>query len=227
MKNGIGSYIGSIGQRNHKVQSDNNENSDLFLQIKGQKRIEWKLKGSRFIATAARATSEEEVADFLERTAKEFHDASHNCFAWIIGQGRKQKHRYSDNGEPSSTAGLPIYRAIEGRNFSNIIVVVTRYFGGIKLGTGGLIRAYGKAAADVLKACEVEKTYPMETVTFKTSFEFVSFVHNIISSFQASLKDSVYGEQPTFTIEIRAAKLKEFKTKLKDGTNGQAEFIQS
>jgi uncharacterized YigZ family protein len=204
--------------------SNDNKSSDFFLQIKNTKRIELTLKGSRFIATAVKVTTEDEIAAFLEKIGKEFHDASHNCFAWKIGLGRNQKYRYSDNGEPSSTAGLPIYRAIDGRNFSNVLVVVTRYFGGIKLGTGGLIRAYGKAATDVLKECDTEKSYPVDILTFKVNFEFVSLIHNIIATFKATLKDSAYGDQPMFTVEIRSSKLKEFKTKLKDGTNGQIEF---
>jgi uncharacterized YigZ family protein len=207
------------------INGNTNTTEDVFLQIKGPKRVEVKIKASRFIASAGKVTTEEEVAAFLEAVAKEYSDARHHCFAWRIGTGRNSKYRYSDNGEPSGTAGLPIFRVIEGRKFSNIIIVVTRYFGGIKLGTGGLIRAYSKSTMDVLKECEVEKSYPIETAKFKTSFEFVSLVHVIISSFKANLVDSAYGEQPTFTIQIRASKFKEFKTKLKDATNGQVEFI--
>jgi uncharacterized YigZ family protein len=208
------------------INSNTNSGEDVFLQIKGPKRVEVKLKGSRFIASAGKVTTEEEVAVFLEQVAKEYPDATHHCFAWRVGSGKKGRYRYSDNGEPSGTAGLPIFRVIEGRKFSNIIIIVTRYFGGIKLGTGGLIRAYSKSATDVLKECVLEKSYPMETATIKTSIEFVSLVQHIISSFKATLVDSVYGEQPTFTIEIRASKFKEFKTKLRDATNGQVEIIK-
>jgi uncharacterized YigZ family protein len=203
----------------------NNHDEGTYFQIKGPKRIEVKLKGSRFIASAEKVVNEDEAAAFIDSISKEFHDATHNCYAWRIGAGKRIRYRYADNGEPSGTAGLPIFRVIEGRNFSNIIIVVTRYFGGIKLGTGGLIRAYSKAAMDVLKECEIEKTYPIEIAKFKTSFEFVSLVHNIISSFKANLVDSTYSDQPIFKIEIRASKFKEFKTKLKDATNGQVEFL--
>jgi uncharacterized YigZ family protein len=206
--------------------SNENSSSDIFLQIKEPRRAELKVKGSRFIASAGRVTNDEEIKQFLDTIAKQFHDATHHCYAWRIGFGKSMKYRYADNGEPSSTAGLPIFRAIEACNLSNVIVVVTRYFGGVKLGTGGLIRAYGKAAADVLKDCEIEKSYLSETLTFKTDFEFVAIVHNIVSTFKATLKDSVYGDKATFTVEIRSTKLKEFKTKLKDGTNGQIEFIK-
>jgi len=202
-----------------------NTNNDLFLQIKSGVRTEFKAKGSRFIATVRKVNSEEEMQAALDEIKKEYHDATHNCFAWKIGHGRAMKYRYNDNGEPSNTAGLPILKAIDARKLSNVLVVVTRYFGGVKLGTGGLIRAYGKAAMDALKACEIEKNYLADTITFKTSFEFVNLVHNIIANQKATLKDSAYGEQAIFTVEVRSSKFKEFKTKLKDGTNGQVEFI--
>ena len=104
--------------------------------------------------------------------------------------------------------------------------MVVRYFGGIKLGTGGLIRAYSKATNDVLKDCEIEKNYQVETVVFKTSFEFVSLVHNIIATYKATLKDSSFSENVVFTVDIRQSKYKEFLTKLKDATNGQVEFVR-
>lgn len=207
------------------IKSNNNNEEDVYLQIKAPKRVEVKIKASRFIASAGKVSNEDEVTTFIESVSKEFHDATHNCYAWRIGSGKHVKYRYADNGEPSGTAGLPIFRVIEGRRFSNIIIVVTRYFGGIKLGTGGLIRAYSKVTMDVLNECEIEKTYPVETAKFKTSFEFVSLVYNIISSFKANLIDSTYSDQPTFKIEIRASKYKEFKSKLKDATNGQVEFF--
>ena len=205
--------------------SEDNSLKDSFYQVKEPTRVELKIKGSRFIASVGKVSSEEEVQQFLAQVAKEFPDATHHCYAWRIGFSKRLKYRYADNGEPSNTAGLPIFRAIEGRNFSNVIVVVTRYFGGIKLGTGGLIRAYSKATTEILKACTTEKSYQSETLTFRTGFEFVSLVHNIISTFKASLKDSSYSERASFTVDIRSSKLKEFKTKLKDGTNGQIEFL--
>ena len=92
-----------------------------------------------------------------DEVKKEFPDATHNCYAWKIGYNKKSKYRYSDDGEPNNTAGLPIFKVITARKLTNVIVVVTRYFGGIKLGTGGLIRTYSKAAMSVLKQCEIEK----------------------------------------------------------------------
>lgn len=203
-----------------------NNHSDLFFQIKESGRGELKVKGSRFIASMKKVATEEEIQSFIDEIAKEFHDATHHCYAWRLGHGKKFKYRYSDGGEPNHTAGLPVFKVLEARRISNIIVVVTRYFGGVKLGTGGLIRAYSKVALDVIKECGVEKSYLTEVVVFKTSFEFASLVHNIITSFKANLKDSTYGEDIVFTVEIRGSRFKDFRTKLKDATNGQVKFIR-
>ncbi|MCP4583866.1 MAG: YigZ family protein [candidate division Zixibacteria bacterium] len=204
----------------------NINNNDLFLQIKEPYRGEHKIKGSRFIATVRKVTTEEEAKAAIEEIKKEFHDATHNCYAWKVGHGKKARYRYADDGEPNNTAGLPILKTIDNRRLSNILVVVTRYFGGVKLGTGGLIRSYSKATMDALKECEIERSYMHETVIFKTSFDFVNLVHKIIATFRATLKDSSYGEQVLFTVDVRSSKYKEFKTKLKDGTNGQVEFVR-
>jgi uncharacterized YigZ family protein len=197
---------------------------DQFYQLKQQCRLEEKIKGSRFIATAKPAATEAEALDFIEEMRKEFHDATHNSSAWKVGIGRTQRYRYNDDGEPSGTAGLPILKAIDGRAASNICVVVTRYFGGTQLGTGGLMRAYGKLTADLLRSCELERKYFTETLKFSTSFDFVNVVHNIINSVEAELKDSQYGEEVTFTVDVRSSQINTFRTKLRDGTNGQIEF---
>ena len=178
---------------------------DQYYQIKQQCRQEENVKGSRFIATAKPIASETEAVNFIEEMKKEFHDATHNAFAWKVGIGRSQRYRYNDDGEPSGTAGLPALKSIDARGLSNVCVVVTRYFGGVKLGTGGLMRAYGKMALDLLRSCDAEKRYFTETMTFTVSFDFINVVHNIINTFEAELKDTQYGEQVTFVVEVRAS----------------------
>lgn len=198
---------------------------DQFYQLKQQSRFEEKVKGSHFIATARSVASEADAVAFIDEIKKEYHDATHNAFAWKVGIGRAMRYRYSDDGEPSGTAGLPILKAIDARSLSNVCVVVTRYFGGVKLGTGGLMRSYGKAAMELLRSAEVEKKYFTEHFKFMVSFDFVNVVHNIINSFEAELKDSHYGENVTFLVEVRNSQAVAFKNKLNDGTNGQVKFI--
>jgi uncharacterized YigZ family protein len=197
---------------------------DQYYQVKQQCRLEDNVKGSRFIATARPVSSENDAAAFIDEIKKEFHDATHNAYSWKVGIGRSQRYRYYDDGEPSGTAGLPILKSIDARSLSNVCVVVTRYFGGVKLGTGGLMRAYGKMAMDLLRACDVEKRYFTETISFNVGFDFVNVVHNIINTFEAELKDSQYGEKVTFVVEVRASQAGPFRNKLNDGTNGQVEF---
>jgi uncharacterized YigZ family protein len=197
---------------------------DQYYQVKQQCRLEDKVKGSRFIATVRPVASEAEAVAFIEELKKEYHDATHNAYAWKVGIGRTQRYRYSDDGEPSGTAGLPVLKSIDARSLSNVCIIVTRYFGGVKLGTGGLMRAYGKMAMDLLRTCEIEKKYFTENLKFTVSFDFVNVVHNIINTFDAELKDSLYGEKVTFVVEVKASQLTSFRNKLNDGTNGQIEF---
>ena len=199
-------------------------NEDQYLQIKKRCRLEEKVKGSRFIGTAAPTETEEEAAKFIDEMKKEFHSASHNCWAWKVGIGKAQKYRYHDNGEPSGTAGQPILKAINSTRISNICVVVTRYFGGVKLGTGGLMRAYGQTAQSLLKSSEPSRKFAIQTLNFEIDFDLVSVAHYIIESFNAELVDSRYEERVSFVINVRASKAAKLKNKLIEATNGQIKF---
>ena len=110
---------------------------------------EYEEKKSRFLGKAVHIESEEEAAAFIAGIRKQYYDARHNCYAWVLGEGSERK-KSSDDGEPSGTAGQPILRVIEGSGCTNVLVIVTRYFGGTLLGTGGLVRAYTQAARAAL-----------------------------------------------------------------------------
>jgi len=198
--------------------------NDQFLQIRQKCRLEERVKGSKFIASAAPVETDEEAVNFIGEIKKEFHDASHNCWAWRVGIGKKLKYRYNDEGEPSGTAGQPILKSIESINVSNVCVVVTRYFGGAKLGMGGLMRTYGQITLALLRSSEPSKKYSEEFFEFIVGFDFVNVAHYIVESFSAELEDSQYGEKVTFRGKIRASRLPEFKSKLIEATNGQIEF---
>lgn len=111
---------------------------------------EYEEKKSRFLGKAVHIESEEEAAAFIAGIRKQYYDARHNCYAWVLGEGSERK-KSSDDGEPSGTAGQPILRVIEGSGCTNVLVIVTRYFGGTLLGTGGLVRAYTQAARAALE----------------------------------------------------------------------------
>jgi uncharacterized YigZ family protein len=122
---------------------------DTFLTLAGPGTAELRIRGSSFFALAAPSRSEEEARAVLGERQRRFHDATHNCSAWLLRGGIR---RANDDGEPSGSAGAPILATIEGAGVVDCTVVVTRYFGGIKLGVGGLVRAYGDAAAQALGA---------------------------------------------------------------------------
>lgn len=110
--------------------------------------IENLIEKSRFIASAIHVDTVEQAVEFVEQKRKKYYDATHNCYAYIVGD----KAKFSDDGEPQGTAGMPMYECIKNNNLDYVCVVITRYFGGVKLGAGGLVRAYSGATADVLKA---------------------------------------------------------------------------
>lgn len=131
--------------------------------ILGEYTAEYVVERSRFIAVAKGVTSVDEATAFVAERSKKFYDATHNCFAYSVGGAKK----YSDDGEPSGTAGKPILNVIEQKNFENVVIVVTRYFGGVKLGAGGLVRAYSNAAAavaDIAQTAEIVRATEVDLV---------------------------------------------------------------
>lgn len=143
---------------------------DTYLTIEEKAQGLYKEKGSRFISFAFPVTKEEEVKEIIRDIKKEYFDARHHCYAYILGHD-KAVYRMNDDGEPSSTAGKPIYGQLLSKNLTNILVVVVRYFGGTKLGVSGLIQAYKQAAIDALNnASIIEKTVDE---IYSVSFEYV------------------------------------------------------
>ena len=202
----------------------NNSKFHSYNCIKEKCSHEEKVKSSKFIATAAPVNDVAAANEFIAEIKKKFHDASHNCSAYRIGKGKSLIFKYSDDGEPSGTAGAPILKAIEKRELSDICVVVTRYFGGTKLGTGGLSRAYGQSTSELLKKCEVEKKYELKSLEFRVEFDFVGVVHNILEKFKVDIKDSQYGDDVLFIVDVRLTSLAALKEKLTEATNGQIRF---
>lgn len=127
---------------------------DTFLTIEGPSQGLYKDKGSKFIALAFPVETEEQISEILASVKKEYYDARHHCYAWILGQSREH-FRINDDGEPSGTAGKPIHGQLLSAGLTNVLVLVVRYFGGIKLGVRGLIDAYKGATADAIDNAEI------------------------------------------------------------------------
>lgn len=198
--------------------------SDEYRTIKNPVRSKTKVQGSIFIATAVPVDSQEAAEGFIQKISKEFFDATHNCFAWRIGNAPNESLRFSDAGEPRGTAGKPILSAIQSENLHNVLVVVTRYFGGIKLGTGGLSRAYSQSAQSVLqKADRVTKLVTSE-LALSYPVSMTGRVNQVFGKYSVRIKDHGFEEKPTARIEVRAALLEKIKKSLVEATNGQVEF---
>ncbi|MGQ7462993.1 YigZ family protein [Streptococcus suis] len=140
-----------------------------FKTIKEDGIVEEEIKKSRFICFMKRVTSEEEARDFINKIKKEHYKANHNCSAFVLGENMEIK-RSSDDGEPSGTAGVPMLTVLENHQLTNVATVVTRYFGGIKLGAGGLIRAYAGAVANAVKEIGVVEVKEQEGISITMSY---------------------------------------------------------
>ncbi|MEM8996002.1 MAG: YigZ family protein [Acidobacteriota bacterium] len=182
-----------------------------------------KVKGSRFIATVEPCASEADVDAFLEATRDEFRDATHNCYAWRLGLGRDH-WRYADDGEPSGTAGRPILQEIDGRGLTDIAVVVTRYYGGTKLGTGGLLRAYGASAAAGLDAAQIVERPVVERVGFRFDYGVSGPVRGVLAARGLEPAASDYGTRVHLVLAVPVAEVDALKVDLVEATTGGVRF---
>lgn len=141
------------------------------------------IKKSRFLTRAFPIASVSEAENIIEIIRKE--QATHHCFAWKF----HQNYRFSDDGEPAGTAGKPILNALEGKDCDCVLIIVTRWFGGIKLGTGGLVRAYGGGAARALQKAELTELFDCQSLTFHCPFNLLSRVENDVENFHAQIEN--------------------------------------
>lgn len=158
--------------------------TERYLTIAGEAEGIYKDKGSKFLAFAVPAESIEDVKEQLEQFRQRYHDARHVCYAYMLGAER-QDYRANDDGEPSGTAGRPILGQINSRQLTNILIVVVRYFGGILLGTGGLITAYKEAASDALSRAEIVEKDVMIRKTLRFPYEKMNEVMRLLKDTQA------------------------------------------
>lgn len=167
--------------------------ADTYLTIKSCSEGIYKEKGSKFLAFAFPVNNKEEIKDILQTYRKQYYDARHVCYAYMLGAERTD-FRSNDDGEPSGTAGKPILGQINSHNLTNILIIVIRYFGGILLGTGGLIVAYRQAAADAINAAEeIEKTVDFG-YSLLFGYENMNSIMRIIKEENATITDNRYAE---------------------------------
>lgn len=174
------------------------------------------IKHSRFLANAAALDSPAQALEVVQRVS--VADATHNCWAYRYGQD----YRSSDDGEPSGTAGRPILAAIDGQGYDRVVVVVTRWYGGIKLGAGGLVRAYGGAAAECLRLAARQPLIALSLLDLQCRFDDLGLVHAALSAFHADKLDERFDAQgAALRVQLPADQLAGLKTRLCDATRNR------
>ncbi len=182
-----------------------------------------KIKGSRFIAAVAPTADRAAAEQWLAQRRDADPQATHHCFAYRLGQNEND-FRFSDDGEPSGTAGRPILKEIDGRELTDLVVVVTRFYGGTKLGSGGLVRAYGGAAASALDNADVVERRITATLELRFAYDCQKAVQGVLAACELESSDAAYGTDVQMKLAVPVEELAAVRTKLTDATAGRVRF---
>ena len=178
------------------------------------------IKGSKFLGYAYPVESVEDIELILHDIRKKYYDATHHCYAWQLGNGQEMTFRYNDDGEPSGTAGKPIYGAIQRLDLTNVLIVSIRYYGGTKLGTGGLIRAYGQSASDTLDATKIKTVEVGDTIEFIASYELHPLIMRVVNQYHLISFNQQFAENVSLTVEVDETTTQKLLGDVKNATNG-------
>lgn len=186
---------------------------DSYLTIEGLSEGIYTEKRSKFLAFALHVETVDEVKEYVAEYQKKYYDARHVCYAYMLGADRLD-FRANDNGEPSGTAGKPILGQINSNNLTNILIVVVRYFGGIKLGTSGLIVAYRMAASEAIAAATVVEKTVDEDITFFFEYPFMNDVMRIVKEENPKIVEQGYDTDCSMTLRIRRGNMPRLRERL-------------
>ncbi len=200
-------------------------NGDTYATVARAAEIETKVFGSRFIGRAWPVESEDAVAEILAERRRAEYTATHHCSAYRLGPDA-DVYRAHDDGEPSSTAGPPILRQIEARELTDTLVVVTRYYGGTKLGTGGLIRAYGEAAALALDAAGLREIVRRTSFTLAFDYADTSPALHTLAQFDAETRATRYTDTTEMDVAVRRSQAEAFASAFTDALGGRGTLIR-
>ena len=196
--------------------------ADSYVTLEGPFRYEpERIKGSRFIADLAPVSSPEAAIAFVEARRAEFPGANHHCYAWSLGRDGHET-RSNDDGEPSGSAGRPILAQIEGHGVSGVVCVVTRFFGGTKLGVGGLMRAYGGAAGQALDRAPLVTRPITERWALEFPYECSGAIEGILHARGLQLENAEYGEAVRAQVTLPVAAVEPFQNEIREGSGGRA-----
>lgn len=184
--------------------------AEIYQEIQTEANSEFTEQKSKFLGFAFPVYDEQEIKSIIARLRAEHSNANHVCYAYRLGE-RYDYYRFSDDGEPGGTAGRPIFGQIEAFNLTNILVASVRYFGGVKLGTGGLVSNYQKSAKITLEAAQIIEKQIMEAVTFLYDYDVTNDVHKLLHDFGITDVTTEYLEQCSCTVLLDIDRIEELK----------------
>ena len=198
---------------------------DIYYTIASNIRREDKIKKCKFITSIKNVTSKAQAEEFIQQVSEKYSDATHNVPAYKVGFGAQAKKACSDDGEPAGSSGPPALQALEGKNLTNVAVVVTRYFGGVKHGVGGLVRAYGGSVREAIKEAGIIKKQRYVKLAVEISYDLMGQVINDLEGKSAQIKETNYTNQGVEIIALmKPGLVAEFKSRITDATRGEAVF---
>lgn len=197
--------------------------TEKYTSVAGETATEKIIEKSRFITTSRRVESEAAAKEFIAEISKKYSDATHNCYAYVCDR-LGNFLRFSDDGEPQGTAGMPILEVIKSKRLSEVAVVVTRYFGGIKLGAGGLLRAYSGCAAENLDMAKKVVFETCSEIKITVDYPLTEATTRFISDSSAALLNTEYLNEVIFTVAVRRTEEGEFLSALKSCLNGKVRY---
>ncbi len=201
----------------------NNQDQGSFRVLLEGGQGEYEEKKSRFIATLRKCESEAEALSFIEETKKKYWDARHNCYAYCLGD-RGELTRCSDDGEPGGTAGRPMLEVLLGEGIRNAAVVVTRYFGGVLLGTGGLVRAYTRAVQEGLRHCTLGRMRPGVELLVTTDYNGIGKILYLLKNAGIEPVSSEYTDRVTLRLVLPEPGAEAVKGSMVEATGGKVKF---
>ncbi|MBC2302097.1 YigZ family protein [Listeria welshimeri] len=199
---------------------------DHYLTIQSDGKHEIIIEKSRFICHIMRITTESEAQTFIQTIKKEHRDATHNCSAYIIGEN-DQFQKAHDDGEPSGTAGVPMLEVLKKKKLKNIAVVVTRYFGGTKLGAGGLVRAYGSAVSETIQTIGIVECTLATIIKCSFTYSLVGKIENALEQKNYQINDKEFTDKVVFHVFVDNDDIPHFRKWITEMANGQLELTES
>lgn len=191
-----------------------------YKTINSSSESKFTVKGSKFLGFAYPVETQEEIEELLTYIRKKHYDATHHCYAWQLGSGKDLTFRYNDDGEPSGTAGKPLYGAIQRLDITNVLIVSVRYYGGTKLGTGGLIKAYGQSASDTLDAARIKTVEIGDKIEFVSNYEQHPIIMRCVNQHHLISFNQDFAENVKVIIEVDENDTDKIVKDVKNATNG-------